>query len=309
MKIASSALPVTIISGYLGAGKTTLVNHLLRHADGRKLMVLVNDFGDLAIDADLIQSDDGDIVTLSNGCVCCSLGSDLFEAFLTVLDRTPKPDHLIIEASGIARPQNIANIARAEPDLHLDGIVTLVDAELIEANLANPQIASALMEQISSADMLLINKSDLVTEQRLQALRHILAEICPGTPALGCKHGAAALDAVLGAYSGAKYDIQATDSADHSEHYVRWSCEATGSFDLDKLKKGLAALPPGVLRFKGIIRPGDGGEPVAIHRVGHRVSLDRMYGPAPPVSHMVAIGLEGQMDPAIVEKTVLRAKQ
>ncbi|MCP5001903.1 MAG: GTP-binding protein [Hyphomicrobiales bacterium] len=306
MSTTNNPLPVTIISGYLGAGKTTLVNHLLRHADGRKLMVLVNDFGDLAIDADLIQSQDDDLVTLSNGCVCCSLGSDLFQTFCTVLDRAPRPDHLVIEASGIARPGNIANIARAEPDLHLDGTVTLVDAELIEDNLADPQIASALMEQISAADLLLVNKADLVTELRLAEIRRMLGEICDETQVLGCSNGAVAPDAILGAGNGSRAGEQPSYDHAHSQNYVRWSHEATGVFDLEKLKAGLAALPRGVLRFKGIIQSGDG--PVAVHRVGRRLSVNRIDGPAPSTSQMVAIGLQGQMDPAAIEKAVTAAR-
>ena len=121
-------LPVTVIAGYLGAGKTTLVNHLLRHAGGRRLSVLVNDFGKIAIDADLIAARDGDSMTLANGCVCCSIGGDLYRALTRALDRRPRADALVIEASGVAEPARLAEIARAEPDLLLAGIVVLVDA-------------------------------------------------------------------------------------------------------------------------------------------------------------------------------------
>ena len=108
-------LPVTLVSGYLGAGKTTLINHLLRHANGRRLMVMVNDFGELPIDTDLIESRLGNTITLANGCICCSIGTDLAGAFIDLLNLDPMPDHLLIEASGVAEPHRIANIARAEP--------------------------------------------------------------------------------------------------------------------------------------------------------------------------------------------------
>lgn len=121
----NAPLPVTLISGYLGAGKTTLVNHVLRNTNGRKFLVMVNDFGELPIDADLIESDDGDTITLANGCICCSMNGDLAGAFIDLLNRDPLPDHLLIEASGVAEPNRIANLARAEPDLSLHGIIVL----------------------------------------------------------------------------------------------------------------------------------------------------------------------------------------
>ena len=104
-------LPVTVIGGYLGAGKTTLVNHLLRHAGGRRIAVLVNDFGALPIDADLIEARDGDLLAIAGGCVCCSYGSDLMDALAALLERSPRPDHLVIETSGVALPGSVARSA------------------------------------------------------------------------------------------------------------------------------------------------------------------------------------------------------
>ena len=121
-------LPLTVIAGYLGAGKTTLINRLLAEPHGARLMVLVNDFGAINIDAELLESADEDTLTLSNGCVCCTIGGDLFMAIGDALDRVPRPDHLVIEASGVAQPAKIANAALAERELLYSGIVTVVDA-------------------------------------------------------------------------------------------------------------------------------------------------------------------------------------
>ncbi|MDP5350234.1 MAG: GTP-binding protein, partial [Paracoccaceae bacterium] len=121
-------LPLTVIGGYLGAGKTTLINRLLREDHGQRVLVMVNDFGAINIDADLLVSADGDTMTLTNGCVCCTMGADLFMAMGDALDRRPRPDHLVIEASGIADPARIATAARAEPDMAYGGIAVVVDA-------------------------------------------------------------------------------------------------------------------------------------------------------------------------------------
>ena len=125
-------LPTVVIAGYLGAGKTSLVNHLLRNPGGRRIMVMVNDFGALDIDADLLESADDDTVTLSNGCICCTMGTELMYALADACDRRPRPDALVIEASGVAQPEKIATAAHAEPEMRYGGIVTLADA----ANLA-----------------------------------------------------------------------------------------------------------------------------------------------------------------------------
>jgi hypothetical protein len=107
--MATRTVPVTVVGGYLGAGKTTLVNHLLRHAEGRRLVVMVNDFGDTPIDAALIAARDGDTLALSNGCICCSMGGDLVAAFDTAIRLAQRADALVIEASGVAEPDRIAD--------------------------------------------------------------------------------------------------------------------------------------------------------------------------------------------------------
>ena len=104
-------IPVSVIGGYLGAGKTTLVNHLLRNANGRKLAILVNEFGELPIDADLIEADDGDMISIAGGCICCSYGSDLVGALMELPERMPDMDGMLIEASGVALPGALRGLA------------------------------------------------------------------------------------------------------------------------------------------------------------------------------------------------------
>ena len=300
-------LPLTVISGYLGAGKTTLVNHLLRHAGGRRLMVLVNDFGDLAIDADLIEREDGDMLTLANGCVCCSMGGDFYNALVDVLDMPNRPDHLVIEASGVARPARIANIARAEPDLAFDGVVTLVDAENVTAHLADDLVADSVTDQIAAADLLLVNKADLASPQDLAALKDRLNAINPAPPVMTCVSGAVPVDTVLGARPPA-WDTDGASGHDHEheETYARWSHETAAPFDRAKLQQAIAGFPDTVLRVKGIVFVTDRAEPLAVHRVGRRVTIADAPASSSPdrTSRLVAIGHRAGFDAALLTSLV-----
>ena len=126
-------LPAIVIGGWLGAGKTTLVNRLLRDPGGRRIAVMVNDFGDIGIDADLIVSQDDQVMNLAGGCVCCAVGSDLVEALMALPGRTPAFDLVLIETSGVALPGAVARSVRLVPGIEVDGVVVLADAETVRA--------------------------------------------------------------------------------------------------------------------------------------------------------------------------------
>lgn len=257
------SLPATIISGYLGAGKTTLINRLLAEDHGLRLMVIVNDFGAINIDAALIDSEGDGTIALTNGCVCCTMDSDLFMALDAVLARDPRPDHLVIETSGIADPAAIANAVISEPDLAYGGIVTLVDADNIDILLADPLIAPQVSQQIATADLVLLNKTDTADPALIDRLTTLGAR----SPALIDRQ--APLAELL-------FDVlplpRGRSVAPHPA-YASWQHESDRVLDRAVLGEMLAARPEGLYRLKGFIRTDDGG--YEVHVVGKHVHARR----------------------------------
>ncbi|MFK8080789.1 MAG: GTP-binding protein [Granulosicoccus sp.] len=180
-----SALPVTIISGYLGSGKTTLVNHLLRHANGVRLAVLVNDFGELPIDADLIEAQEGDVISLSGGCVCCSYGDDLSLSLQKLQFQAPLPDHVFIEASGVALPGAIGRSLSLQRAYSLQGIVVLADATSVQDTASEKYIGDTLQRQLIDADLIVLNKLDLSSASQSALVKQWLSENYPHAPVIG----------------------------------------------------------------------------------------------------------------------------
>ncbi|MBN8494467.1 MAG: GTP-binding protein [Burkholderiales bacterium] len=158
----SAPIPVSVIGGYLGAGKTTLVNHLLRHAGGRRLAVLVNDFGELPIDDALIEARDGNLLRLAGGCVCCSFGSDLLGALQQLSALSPPPQQLLLECSGVARPGAVARTLTLLPALQRDAVLVLADAESLRERAADRYVGELVQQQLAEADLIALNKCDRI---------------------------------------------------------------------------------------------------------------------------------------------------
>ena len=176
-RIETNGTPVTILTGFLGAGKTTLLNHILSNQDGLKTAVLVNEFGEIGIDNDLVVSTSADMVELSNGCICCTINGELLEAVERILKRPEPLDYLVVETTGLADPLPVAMTflgSELRDQTRLDSIITLIDAENCNARVFESEVGRS---QIIYGDILLLNKTDLVSKDRVKELEESLRSI------------------------------------------------------------------------------------------------------------------------------------
>lgn len=262
----TSTLPVTIIGGYLGSGKTTLVNHLLRNANGLRLAVLVNEFGELSIDEDLIEAEDDDIISIAGGCICCSFGNDLTAALMDLAKLNPRPDHILIEASGVAIPGSIVSSISLLNEFSTDGIVVLADAETIQCGVEDKYMGDTIARQLTDADIIVLNKADLVEVNALKATKHWLSEQNDQAVVVETVQGKVPPEVVLASF------LERTHSAGpHIEatQLEMVTLKPVGPIDVEELSKTLAEGNLGIIRAKGFATSID-GEKKLLQVVGRR---------------------------------------
>jgi G3E family GTPase len=218
LDIPKRGMPVTIVTGFLGSGKTTLLNQILKNKEDLKVAVLVNEFGDINIDSQLLVSTEEDMMELSNGCICCTINDGLVDAVYRVLEREEPIDYMIIETTGVADPLPIILTflgTELKNLTNLDSIITLVDAEAFNREHFNSETA---IKQITYGDMILLNKTDLASQEKVEDLEDYIREIKSGAKILRTNYGHVALPLILDVALTPKDEYTSFKEGDHEHH-------------------------------------------------------------------------------------------
>ncbi len=332
-------IPVTVITGFLGSGKTTLIRHLMSNANGRKLAVLVNEFGSQGVDGEILKScadadcPEDNIVELANGCICCTVADEFIPTMQSLLARDVRPDHILIETSGLALPKPLLK-AFDWPEIRsritVDGVIALADAEAVAAGRFAPNPAAAearraadnaidhetplsevFEDQIACADIVLLTKADLAGEAGVAAARKAIAAEAPRPIAmLAVMDGAIDPRVILGLNAAAEDDLAARPSHhdDEAEHdhddFASLVVELPEVSDIDALigAIGRLAREQNVLRAKGYLAVAGKPMRLLLQAVGERVryQFDRPWGTAQRQSKLVLIGEQGGFDEAAI---------
>ena len=322
-------IPATVITGFLGSGKTTLIRHLLQNAKGRRLAVIVNEFGDIGVDGDILRRCGvescarEDIVELANGCICCTVADDFLPTMIKLIERADPPEHILIETSGLALPKPLLK-AFSWPEMRtratVDAVIAVIDVAAVAAGRFAPDEAAlaehpnldhetplmALFEeQLGSADLVILNKTDLLDFPRLARVENDVREMLrPGVSVVRASRGQLDPAVLLGLGLSAEDDLDSRPShheteADH-DHEDFDSFTLTGGEVADvarlagRLAEGLARHD--VLRLKGIVAVAGRPARLVVQAVGPRVEtyFDRAWGPDEPrTSRLVVIGEKG----------------
>jgi cobalamin biosynthesis protein CobW len=334
-------VPVTIVTGFLGSGKTTLIQHLIANANGKRLAVLVNEFGSDGVDGDILKScadancPAENIVELANGCICCTVADDFIPAMEQLLAQRVRPDHILIETSGLALPKPLLKAfdwPQIRSRITVDGVIALADAEAVAAGRFAPDpaaldaqraadqnldhetpLSEVFEDQIACADIVLLTKADLAGAAGLEAAKAVIsAEMPRRVPMLPITDGAVDARIILGLEAEAENDLAARPShhdgeAEHEhDDFASVVIEIPEVDDIDALVASVQriAREQNVLRAKGYIAIRDKPMRLLLQAVGERVrhQYDRPWGAEPRQSKLVLIGEQGDIDEMAIRR-------
>ena len=324
-------VPITILTGFLGAGKTTLLNRILTGNHGLRVGVLVNDFGSINIDAELVVGVDNNMISLANGCVCCQIRDDLIESVVALLARPEGIGYILLEASGVADPGGIFatfSDANLRDRIRLDSVICVVDADQVFAHPEYPPLMELKLHQVGFADMLILNKVDLAGPDQVAKVRAWLDEHFNRLRIVEANYCEVPYEILLGVgrFDPGKAGLHShaieqscTDGNGHDENhghndhgrnhskvFSTWSYESDQPLGLEALRETLRKLPGNVYRAKGVVYSIDAPQRrVVLQVVGRRVdiSIQEEWGKRAPRTQIVAIGAAGSIDAALLEKS------
>lgn len=316
-----TATPLTIITGFLGAGKTTLLNRILSADHGLKIAVLVNDFGSVNIDAAMIVNVEGETYSLSNGCICCTIREDLVRAVLDVLNRPEPPEYIVIETSGVSDPLEVALTLRPINAIAIDSILSVIDAEQIVT--LERQYAVLAMNQVGMADIVILNKVDLVDGAGLARARAYIKRVMPNARIYETTHADVPLPLILNvdAFDAERLTLRVPDDVhvheageenghdghshpDHSLAFSTWTYTSPKPMSLKALQRMVENLPDSIYRAKGTVYLADEPEtPSVLQVVGRRATITPQpegWNGRLQVNQLVFIGTHGGIDPELL---------
>jgi G3E family GTPase len=288
---AAGRLPVTLVTGFLGSGKTTLVNHILSNRQDVRAAVLVNELGDIGIDNDLIVAAEDGMIELTNGCICCSTNNDLLDSIVRVLGRPEPVDHIIVETTGVADPLPVA-LTFQRPEfrdaLRLDAIVAVADAEQFSLDLFD---GIALRNQLRYADAILLNKCDRAGAERLDTVEEKIRSLNAEARLVRTTRSAVPLPLILDVDLFRPKHTGHNHAHLHDDGFVSLSFESDRPFSVSRFQAFLdSGRPPGLFRGKGFLWLAETGKRYVFHLVGERFTLEEKERGVGGANRLVLIG-------------------